>query len=204
MVRAPWVRVPAVSLSFITVASDSFNRADGAIVGSTLDNANGGSGTRTWGPVVGPGSGAFAISGNAARNTVDEAVLPVISPINYSYQRVTITCANIDEGVIARRSAGATTGNGYLAYRNFSTARAQLFRMDNGSITQLGTDGSVIANGDELSVHCQGDQISLLINGAVNIGPITDATYPGGTAALYGGGDGNPHSFEDFLWEAEA
>lgn len=184
-------------MSLDPYTSDSFNRGDGAIAGSTLDNAGGGAEVCTWAT---PEAGTWAISGNTAREALGNDSVLWIATIDEIDMRASIITVGAGEGPFARWSnaAGTNPGNGYLAFRNHISSVTQLFRCDGGSFTQLGSDGTTVTIGDKLGVQCVGDQISLLKNDVVIIGPITDGNYASGSAALYSGGEGTPHAFDSF------
>lgn len=186
-------------MAFATRSSDSFNRTDGALGGSTLDNAAGGTeGSNTW-TVIG---GTWAVVSNQGQHsgTADTEMI-VQSTSDVADQRVTITIPvagnDHSQGPIARY---ASAGNYYLAHIEPGGA-VQLFKRVGGSFTQLGSNGTSIVSGDELSVQCVGTAISLLINGVVDIGPITDSAHSTGKPGIYRGDA--TRLFDDFLYEVD-
>lgn len=169
-------------------SSESFDRVNGALGGSTLDNAGGGSESgNTWNPV----SGDWFVDDSMCFNEDADTVVVVGSTAAVNKQRVTATylgSISNETGVIGRWAAG-TGGNGnlYLTYVNAS-AVIQLYRYTEGSgFTQLGSNGGSLSTGDTWSVESVDDQISALLNSSATVGPITDATYATGKPGIYGG-----------------
>lgn len=188
-------------------ASDSFNRANAALGGSTLDNAFGGSETDAWVTLPGGGGeGTWAILSNQATSvdlgSVFGAGILIASSSKNDFQ-VSAKTYSLDCGVMARCSADFALNAGptgcYVFYRNFSSGKGQLFKWAGGSFSQLGSDGPVIADGDVMMVQCNGTTIAGLINGSVAVS-VTDSTYSAGYGGLYGGGGGTS-TFDDVIYE---
>src|SRR5215207_8816585 len=96
------------------LASDSFNRANGALLGSTLDNSAGGSETDAWVSSA-PSAGTWAIVSNQATglNIGSNAVAAVSVPVLTSDHQVSVKTYSSDCGPIARL---VDTANFYLFY----------------------------------------------------------------------------------------
>ena len=85
--------------------------------------------------------------------------------------------------VMARYDQGATT---YYCAQIKADGKLELRRVDGDSTspTVLGSEGSAVSASDTIAVRCFGTSIYALINGVVDIGPITDANYATGKAAI--------------------
>src|SRR5688572_1261717 len=190
-------------MAFATKSSDSFNRANATLHGSTLDNAAGGSESgNTWTVVAGTWD---VVSNQGQHSGTDDTVMVVSSTGAVADQRVTFTYLSTTSnatGAIARWAAGGGgNGNFYLAYVDSGNV-VQLYKYTHGSgFTQLGSNGGTPNNGDEISVECVGTSISALINGVATVGPITDSAHATGKPGMYRG-EGTK-VFEDFLYETD-
>jgi hypothetical protein len=190
-----------------TLASDSFNRANGALAGSTLDNAAGGSETDTWSDLGTAGFPFTVASNQAFRSGSPSGVAPfeniaLVSTTAAGLQRATVTCVDPnDEGVFVRWQPHTLDGKFYLAYVDWSTAGLKLLRGDDGSYTQLGSTGSTVVAGDTVSADANGSSISAFWKGTSNVGPITDTTLTTGQTGMYAGGTSN-RTLDNYLYEA--
>lgn len=189
----------------MTLCTDSFNRADSALGGSTLDNANGGSESDTWTSIAGTWSVGPTFP-NVARETAgtNPATIIVNSTTAVDVQRVSITlggsAGNVGvQGPLARYNAG----DYYLFYISADGAQGQLFKRVGGSFTQLGASGGVLHAGDVMSVDCSGTSISTYINGVLDIGPITDSAIATGRPGMFDLGN-NTALFDNFKYEVTA
>ncbi len=182
------------------VSTDSFNRANGNLAGSTLDNANGGYESNTWSE---QGAGAaFTILTNQLHNTNPTGGrTAVVSTAAVDVQRVSIVTQAIDGGPLARWATAATLGSFYFYYRNPSNVGI-LYKFDGTTFTQLGSNApTAIANGDTMTVYCNGTSIQALLNGAVEVS-VTDSTYATGKPGAYADG-GTAVTFDNFKFEVE-
>src|SRR4051812_47513871 len=126
-------------MSLTTRVSDSFDRADGALAGSTLDNALGGSSSETWTIYLGT---HYAISSNRCVYSVLENSIAIVDSLPaVDEQQVSANLFNAFCGVIARWVTGGTLGTHYLAFINISN-NLQLLRCDGEAFTQLGSNGT--------------------------------------------------------------
>lgn len=184
-------------MAFTTLCTDSFNRANGNLNGSTLDNANGGSESDTW---TSNNGSTWGVSSNQAvcTNGAGGSTTTVSSTAATAEQRVSIIeLGNGDCGPVARWNTGAGQGGFYLYY----AGNATLYRADpTASYTALGSGGGP-GPGDTMSVECDATTgISALKNGSLVAGPATDATYATGVPGMYGGG-ANASTYDDFKYE---
>lgn len=156
------------------LATDDFNRADGAI-GANWSNL----------------ADAFVIATNKARSgsgTTDSITISTYTNAtwpNNQYAQCVIgsPVAVSDEGVgpIIRCS---DANNLYIAQGN--TVETKLYKRVGGAFTQLGSDGAAVADGDTLYVEAQGTSILVKKNGSTIIGPVTDAALSAGNAGMWG------------------
>ncbi len=183
------------------VSTDSFNRSNGALAGSTLDNANGGIEANTW-TTYGTGTDFSVISNQAGRSApTGERTAVVGSTPAVDVQRVSIVSQAADSGPTARWATAATLGSFYLYYRNGVNA-GLLYKFDGTTFTQLGSNGpTAISNGDTMAVYCNGTSIQALLNGAVEVS-VTDSTYATGKPGTYAGG-GSVATMDNFKYEVE-
>lgn len=173
--------------------SDSFNRDDGDLDGSTLDNAGGGSGTHTWDAL----SGTWDILTNRARCASGGDNVCIVSTMaNTADMRVSAVSRG-DGASLTARVTDAT--DGYIAFR-FATGVVACYEANGTPLG--GTAPGAIADGDTLALECIGDQITVKVNGSTVLGPFTNSTYTTGKAGLR-----NPNTLagisDDFLVETE-
>lgn len=171
-------------------ALDSFNRANGALAGSTCSD-----GINTW-AVTG---GAWAIVSNAvtwSHGAAADFVAYVDSLSAIATQYVSARVWGEDIGVVARWSNTGGLGTFYLAYVATMGGPVTLYKRVGGSFFSLGSGGTC-ATGDLLGLVCIDDAIAATVNGAVVV-TATDAAITDGTAGLYAGGDSNIRTWDDF------
>ena len=177
-------------------ATDTFNRTDGALSGSTLSD-----GVNTW-SVTG---GSWAVFSNriewAAPGGVDYVAwvnsLPDCATQTVSVQFLSST----DIGVVARYNVTSGVGTFYMAWSSGGTY--VLGKYINGStFTTLGTGGTY-ALGDTVTLDCNGTSLTVKQNGSTII-TATDGTITTGKAGLYAGGDANSKIFDDFAFTGTA
>jgi hypothetical protein len=170
-----------------TLCSDSFNRADNPLNGSTLDNALGGTESDTWTDV----NSTWNVQTNQATNTQAGAdrLTIVQSTAAVDIQQVSFITNQADMGVIARWITGGAEGSFYLYYRSFSSV-GQLYKYTGSGFTQLGSNGpTTIANGNTMALSCNGTTIQAILNGSVEVSA-TDSQNATGKPGMYGGGSG--------------
>ena len=180
------------------VSTDSFNRANGALSGSSLDNANGGYESNTWSVYL---SAAWTIASNQVVSAIGIANIAMVSSTAVvGIQRVSIISQSTNGGAIARWATGSTYGHGYLFYRNAGVG--QLYRFDGATAAQLGSNGATtIVNGDTMQIYCNGTTITCYLNGVSQIS-VTDATYATGIPAIYGPAS-TSEIMDNFKYEVE-
>lgn len=187
---------PAFAWTVLT--SDSFDRGNGALTGSTLDNALGGTETNTWTDQ----NGIWTVTGNAAQATFDgggSKVSNVNGTADANAQRLTGILkaggGNLQTGVIARWQTASSGGNGYLLFG----ADGVIYRKDAGSFTSLanGTDG---ADGDTIMLTVIDSRLDYTLNGVFNISA-SDANYSTGKVAIYSSGNVNAPQLNSFKYE---
>jgi hypothetical protein len=171
-------------MSLTTRVSDSFDRADGALAGSTLDNALGGSSSETWTVYLGT---HYTISGNrCVYNTLENSIAIVDSLAAVDEQQVSANLYTHFAGIIARWVTGGTLGTHYLAFNNGSD-KLQLLRCDGEAYTQLGSDGATtIVAGDKVTLYCNGGNVSAYINDVLELGPTAGGGNTTGKPGFYG------------------
>lgn len=159
------------------LTSDSFNRSDGPLNGSTTDDAAGGS-PKTW---VTSG-GDFEIISNkvsqvagagACSATVNVAATNHVVSATYT---TPVTGSN-SVGLVGRY---IDLDNHYLLNHQGNLG-ITLYKMVAGSLTALTSEPiTSLAAGDILTLSCVGTTISVLLNG-VQVASVTDATHTTGT-----------------------
>lgn len=112
-------------------------------------------------------------------------------------------------GVLARARGESTVEGaedqsatlcGYFARFNFISNVVQLYRIDNGVLTQLGGDVSQTYSANMvLRIECIDTNIVLLIDGVIKISQ-TDATYATGKVGLYGPQAGEVDNLRGYHW----
>lgn len=185
MVRNGTVRNTGVVASGPTIqASDSFNRADGALNGSSLDNALGGSGSRTW---TVTGSSLSSISNNTASeyggSGMEVYVKSSGSDVADSYVKATVLTP--DMGVFNRFDG---SGHYYLAYVD-GTSVIKLYAFT-GTYNQIGSDGGTMTMGVTIELRCVGTSITLLTNGVTSVSGTSGAVVSGVPGIYFGGSAG--------------
>lgn len=162
---------------------DSFTGVDGAGLGSHTGETN-----ATWGQhpsysVVteiisnrartGTSTGSTAYFNGHASGNPPTADYEVSAPV---YQNAALN-ASSSAGPCGRMNAAANTFY-HARFAGASSGVFQLFKFAAGVATQLGSDvaGTIgIGSSKVVTVRMVGDQISLLVDGVVTIGPITDS-----------------------------
>ena len=102
-------------------------------------------------------------------------------------QAAEVVLTNNKNMLLPARITGTTVLNwsGYRAVYNATTGQLQLFRLDNGSVTQLGSDvAQTFAANMVLRIECMGTEIRVLLNGVWKIVQ-TDATHNSGFVGLF-------------------
>ena len=162
--------------SAATLASDDFNRADGALgVGWTAIS-----------------DGAMSISsqaviGKAGATTGDIRTAETYPADQFSQIQVTSTALSGGQWVAAAVRLQNSGKNGYagLYYWNFGSPELMLFKRSNSAWTQLGTayNSGVLAAGTQLQIMAVGSTISLLQNGVTRVS-VTDTSFTGGAPGI--------------------
>src|SRR5689334_15142532 len=164
------------SASAATLASDDFNRADGAL----------GAG---WTAIS---DGAMSISsqaviGKVGANTGDIRTGETYPGDQFSQIQVTSTPLSGGQWVAAAVRLQNSGKNGYvgLYYWNFGSPELMLFKRSNSAWTQLGAayNSGVLAAGTQLQIMAVGSTISLLQNGVTRVS-VTDTSFTGGAPGI--------------------
>ncbi len=157
----------------VVLASDDFNRANGAL------------GTN-WGDVT--GLSTFTIQSNAAiavGSILGNRFINVSAP-NDQYAKTTLSIlrSTSDEGVgpAVRMASGAIT----MYFAQCNTTEIKLYRVVGGSFVQLGSDAAAGAVNDIILIQAVGTSITVKKNGTTIIGPITDANIASGDWGMWG------------------
>lgn len=178
-----------------TLASDTFNRANSQLSGSTLDNGFGGSESDTW-TAFDDNSPDPASLWNIVNNQVvattsgDVSVAEVVRIGGVSDVTVSADIFTDSTGVIARASGGGAfeVGTFYVAVWDATTQHAQLYKRVGGTFTKLGSDGITFTTGNTLTLNCKGTAITVLVNGVQTISA-TDSDISSGSVGMYRFGD---------------
>jgi hypothetical protein len=163
-------------VSAATLASDDFNRADGAL----------GAG---W-TAISDGSMSIAsqqVIGKVGANTGDIRTAETFSSDQFSQIQVTSTTLSGGQWVAAAVRLQNSGKNGYvgLYYWNFGSPELMLFKRSNSAWTQLGTayNSGTLAAGTQLRLVATGSTISFLQNGMTRIS-VTDTSFTGGAPGI--------------------
>lgn len=187
-----YIRVPSSLWLPTPLASDGFNRADGAL-GSTdgMGHAEGSGGSGlAWADSV----GTWAVASNAA-------VCPTLSG-GVGIATVNLGTANVHVIAAVTRSAGnagivlryVDSANYVYAYHDGTNAA--MVKVVAGTPTTLVTAAAAYSDSANLVAMCDGTEFRLWYNNA-HIGTGTDPALPGGTRiGLYTTDTGN--TFDDF------
>lgn len=188
-------------MALAVLTSDSFNRANGALAGSTLNNAGGGSESDTWTDSAGTGTVNSNLGVCTANGPASDAQTTVQSTAAVAAQRTTLTGSSSggNVGPIARY-AGSTSW--YMYYRGAGgSSTGILYKRTAGGFTSLGT-GSSLATGDVIGCECDATTgISGRKNGVLDVGPVSDAAYATGRPGIYWG---NGSVVDDFVYETDS
>lgn len=170
-------------MALVTLHQDNFNRSDRALNGDTMSDGIG-----AWADDY----GAWNIASNQAHaptTALDGSAVvydSVMSAVDIQRVSVVRTSSNA-LGVIGRYDPA--TNHGYMAYWS-TIPNCILYRTTAGSVyTSLGT-GTASSAGDTIALDASGSSITFLVNGTAKVGPVTDANYATGVAAMYGTGTG--------------
>jgi hypothetical protein len=164
--------------------SDNFNRADGAVGSNwtTLTGFNAMQVVSNTACATG-GTAASHVATATATFAADHEAECVITPFN-----------NFDWGGPGVRFSG---NDGYVARCTTST-RIDLFRLDGGTLTAIGTGAGTYAVGDTIRIRAEGTAITVYANNTL-IRTATDATHSSGQPGLYyERGDANITRLDDF------
>lgn len=187
---------PAEFPAGTVLVSDTFNRADGTLNGTTAD---GGAITgATWSVGV---PAEATIAGNAA----------VIA--STSTRPATITAGASNVRVSAKWETSNGTANGMVIGRYTSTANylwvridkagntVKLYKRINDGTNELASASHTWAAGDEVALVMDGSSVSVEVNGSVKITPQTVTelqTATGAGIGHYGTGTAPSTTFDDF------
>src|SRR5689334_10734023 len=162
--------------SAATLASDDFNRADGALgVGWTA---------------ISDGSMSIssqAVIGKAGATTGEIRTGETYPSDQFSQIQVTSTPLSGGQWAAAAVRVQNSGQNGYagLYYWNFGSPELMLFKRSNGAWTQLGAtyNSGTLAAGTQLRLVATGSTISFLQNGVQRIS-VTDTSFTGGSPGI--------------------
>jgi hypothetical protein len=190
-------------MSYVTICSDSFNRADAALSGSTLNNAAGGTeGSDTW-TIYGTdntGGGSWNIVSNQSKDTGSDgyAAAVVGNTADVDKQKASMLVVTNDSGPVIRFN---TSNNSYyLLYRYPGGEVVGLFKNTGGSFTAIsGTGPTVIGSTDTVTLEGDGTTLNGYVNGGLEV-TTTDTMNATGKPGLYGGGN-KQSTYDDFKYE---
>src|SRR5690242_965725 len=162
--------------SAATLASDDFNRADGALgVGWTAIS-----------------DGAMSISSQAVIGKVNATTGDIRTGETYpsdQFSQIQVTSTALSGGQWAAAAVRLQNSgkNGYagLYYWNFGSPELMLFKRSNGAWAQLGStyNSGTLAAGTPIQVSAVGSTISLLQNGVTRVS-VTDTSFTGGAPGI--------------------
>lgn len=167
--------------------SDSFNRADGNLRLSALDNALGGSGARTWANHNNTGavtSTFFNISGNRVIRGATTSVGATsadfgLTDVSASFKVTSMPTTTMQISVLARGGANPYTDN--VRARVDLNGKVELVKSIANVDTVLGaTANGALVVGDTLEIEAIGDVKRAKINGVVVV-QVTDSDNAAGT-----------------------
>ena len=174
------------------LASDNFTRANGAL------GAN-------WGSLT--GVGAPDIESNQARMPASTGFGGALTEVGTwtsitgQYSEITVgsvVCSVTDEGVGAIiRAPFSGNLNGYISQSN--AVETRLYKVVNGTFTQLGSNGPAVTTGDVIRITGSGTTISVAKNGTTIIS-VTDSSVASGTPGIWTTDAGGRGSIS--LWAA--
>ncbi len=156
------------------LATDDFNRANSASLGANWANVTG----------LNQADLQSNAAANSNANNIGARYTAVAAPAD-QYSKVTCTVLNSSTstgvGAAVRMASGAVTL--YLIQGN--TTETTMFKGVGGSFTQLGSTAAASAVNDILEISAVGTTITGKKNGAVIIGPVTDAAIASGDYGLW-------------------
>jgi hypothetical protein len=159
-----------------TLASDDFNRADGALGAGWTAISDGAM------SIV-----SQAVIGKAGATTGDIRTGETYPSDQFSQIQVTSTALSGGQWAAAAVRLQNSGKNGYagLYYWNFGSPELMLFKRSNSAWTQLGTayNSGVLAAGTQLQIMAVGSTISLLQNGVTRVS-VTDTSFTGGAPGI--------------------
>lgn len=178
-----------VALGMAVLAQDAFTDSDSVnLTDRTMTDGFG-----TW--AVSLGDSWFIISNEARGTSGDATYSDSLGSLTDADISVTMRATGTNCGVIARHTVGEVTH--YIGQLASSPRTNALREYSMGSATELGT-GSTFSLGDVFKLRCDGTSISLFVNGALDVGPVTDSTHSSGYAGMYNG----DYNVDDFLVES--
>lgn len=156
------------------VSSDSFNRSNGDLNGSSTDGA-GSSDPAAW-VVVG---GSFSISSNKVLCTSGgQTSLTGVSLQNFDISsKVYLTTGN-NNGLIVRGGNSGSPVPGYVCYITNDDGKVHVLKGLGGGSTEIYlSSGSAFSSGDTLRFTGQGSSFNVYVNGSL-LTTFSDSTYP--------------------------
>lgn len=149
--------------------SDDFDRADNADLGAD------------WTTLL----NSCRVAGNGATGTsVSTAALETWSANSWNADHtseITVNNGFLEVGAICRAATGPDC---YIAHCHWSVGR-RIYRMDDGSWTQLSDYAGTVSAGDTVKLEVSGTSISFTHNGSSAGTAATDSTYSSGAAGIY-------------------
>lgn len=170
---------PVASGGPVVLASDSFNRADGALNGMTTDSAYGGT-SRTW-----YNNASYEVNSNELRSTsglARWAALDIgVGDVAVSARVVTLSAFRL----CARARTSDLRTERYAA--NIAGDGSVTLEIELGGVTTLGSAAaSTVAAGDVVTLRCSGSSISVLVEGTPVISATDSTKMPGANDAFVG------------------
>jgi hypothetical protein len=165
-----------LSITIVHLASDSFNRADGALVGSTTDSAYGGT-VKTWAGGVTDGIRIVSNQiGKTAAAGFTTATVDLASDVAFSFRINALPTTGSILNVWGRRSDSSNYnrlrigGDGYMALGRTVAGTAN---------TVVDITGGPLVAGDKVVYSLKGTAIKVTVNGAVRYTGTDPSIMPG-------------------------
>lgn len=170
---------------------DDFGRAAGDLDASTMSDGLG-----AWSV----DSGSWGTTGGGDVTGTDGAWVHDSAAAAVDVQRTSVLMTTASDFYYPACRAQAGAVSGYIA----GGGAGRIYEVTAGAYTLLATGAGGILAGDVCSADADADQISLLVNGALHAGPVTDGTWGTGVGGMRGGGNIPTGFLDDFLFEIDS
>lgn len=168
------------TLAWAATFTDSFNGADANLTGDlTWTEFTGTNWTRTGNVARAGSSTASAAEARAEHDTAtDDQSVQADQTYNYT------ASGQVRCSVLARKDAtGTRTYYGYGVQRDTGVDTYRIIHRVAGSPTTIADSAATTSSGTTIKLVVDGTSLSGYVNGAIVVGPVTDATISGNTRA---------------------